>query len=185
MNSEHVSGEIEKLREEISRQLEKERKEKEELWEVIGVLRDEINGIEKQNRIEHTLIAKSILELRDMIEKPKSICIGRIIDSDKPLYVPMKIMDVTMNEENEIFRGEFFTGLRLFVIQSTANVYELSNLKRIPGLKNIIINHGYRFELNGVEVNVGFAVADYLKESGIAVYCSVKNDDGVTEYIKF
>jgi len=197
MNSEHeyhddmcrlvklvVSGEIVRMREEFSHQLEKERKEKEELWEVIGVLRDELNRIEKQNRIEHTLVAKSILELRDMIEKSVSICIGRTRDTNRNVLVPKDVMEATMDEIEEAHRGELFTGLRLKGI-STDNIYELMSLKRIKGLKKVIMNNGYRFENNGVEIESKREVAKILEEMGIEVYFTVKRDDGTSEYTKW
>ena len=197
MNSEHeyhddmcrlvklvVSGEIVRMREEFSHQLEKERKEKEELWEVIGVLRDELNRIEKQNRIEHTLVAKSILELRDMIDKSVSICIGRTRDTNRNVLVPKDVMEATMDEIEEVHRGELFTGLRLKGI-STDNIYELMSLKRIKGLKKVIMNNGYRFENNGVEIESKREVANILEEMGIEVYFTVKRDDGTSEYTKW
>lgn len=197
MNSEHeyhddmcrlvklvVSSEIVRMREEFSHQLEKERKEKEELWEVIGVLRDELNRIEKQNRIEHTLVAKSILELRDMIEKSFSICIGRTRDTNRNVLVPKDVMEATMDEIEEAHRGELFTGLRLKGI-STDNIYELMSLKRIKGLKKVIMNNGYRFENNGVEIESKREVAKILEEMGIEVYFTVKRDDGTSEYTKW
>lgn len=197
MNSEHeyhddmcrlvklvVSSEIVRMREEFSHQLEKERKEKEELWEVIGVLRDELNRIEKQNRIEHTLVAKSILELRDMIEKSVSICIGRTRDTNRNVLVPKDVMEATMDEIEEAHRGELFTGLRLKGI-STDNIYELMSLKRIKGLKKVIMNNGYRFENNGVEIESKREVAKILEEMGIEVYFTVKRDDGTSEYTKW
>lgn len=197
MNSEHeyhddmcrlvklvVSGEIVRMREEFSHQLEKERKEKEELWEVIGVLRDELNRIEKQNRIEHTLVAKSILELRDMIEKSVSICIGRTRDTNRNVLVPKDVMEATMDEIEDVHRGELFTGLRLKGI-STDNIYELMSLKRIKGLKKVIMNNGYRFENNGVEIESKREVANILEEMGIEVYFTVKRDNGTSEYLRW
>ena len=197
MNSEHeyhddmcrlvklvVSSEIVRMREEFSHQLEKERKEKEELWEVIGVLRDELNRIEKQNRIEHTLVAKSILELRDMIDKSVSICIGRTRDTNRNVLVPKDVMEATLDEIEEVHRGELFTGLRLKGI-STDNIYELMSLKRIKGLKKVIMNNGYRFENNGVEIESKREVANILKEMGIEVYFTVKKDNGTSEYLRW
>lgn len=197
MNSEHeyhddmcrlvklvVSSEIVRMREEFSHQLEKERKEKEELWEVIGVLRDELNRIEKQNRIEHTLVAKSILELRDMIDKSVSICIGRTRDTNRNVLVPKDVMEATMDEIEEVHRGELFTGLRLKGI-STDNIYELMSLNRIKGLKKVIMNNGYRFENNGVEIESKREVANILEEMGIEVYFTVKRDDGTSEYLRW
>ena len=197
MNSEHeyhddmcrlvklvVSGEIVRMREEFSHQLEKERKEKEELWEVIGVLRDELNRIEKQNRIEHTLVAKSILELRDMIDKSVSICIGRTRDTNRNVLVPKDVMEATLDEIEEVHRGELFTGLRLKGI-STDNIYELMSLKRIKGLKKVIMNNGYRFENNGVEIESKREVANILEEMGIEVYFTVKKDNGTSEYLRW
>ncbi len=159
----------------LKRKLKKTNEEKEELWVLIGMLRDELKTLRDQNRMEHTLVAKSIVELRDTMDD-KPIMIGYTIqrrEQPTPIYVYNGIMDTTMNEELEYHRGEFFTALRKNRI-NRGNQYELSSLKNIKNLKRVQLsvngNNGCEFVLKGKIIANEREIADYLRTYGIEAF---------------
>lgn len=162
----------------LKRKLRKTDEEKEELWVLIGMLRDEIKTLRDQNRMEHTLVAKSIVELRDVMND-KPIMIGYTISrhaQPTPIFVYNGIMDDTMNEELEYHRGEFFTALRKNRINGSnmGNQYELSSLRDIKGLKRVQLsgngNYGCEFILRGKVITNEKEIADYLRTCGIEAF---------------